>query len=247
MYKLSWFSSETPKPFNATDIKLQSQTATEQSTIIIEKRDEKDEIIDISPIKSIQYTKPLQNISNSTTNSNEGKESKTEETVRIAKAQPPPKSPLIDLKTKLQEQATSLKDLSLAVKKPVASNQAVSKHQQQPTKVLQPVTTQTKQVSQAVKTKSQVNTAPKPTAATTLSANKTQPAQQKQLEAQQSTENNDVENEMLEIDDNRLRGKNVETGLKTFNLKPLKFASNKTVKTVSIHDILTSFQIQIND
>lgn len=37
---------------------ITSKTATEQSTIIVEKRDEKNEIVEISPVKSIVYIKP---------------------------------------------------------------------------------------------------------------------------------------------------------------------------------------------
>jgi hypothetical protein len=36
---------------------MTSQTATQQSTIIVEKRDEKNEIVEISPVKSIVYQK----------------------------------------------------------------------------------------------------------------------------------------------------------------------------------------------
>lgn len=34
-----------------------SRTATEQSTIIVEKRDERDQVVEISPVKSIVYVK----------------------------------------------------------------------------------------------------------------------------------------------------------------------------------------------
>lgn len=34
-----------------------SRTATEQSTIIVEKRDERDQIVEVSPVKSIVYVK----------------------------------------------------------------------------------------------------------------------------------------------------------------------------------------------
>lgn len=49
---------------------LMSKTATEQSTIIVEKRDEKDEIVEISPVKSIVYSKPPV-IFNNSSNSND--------------------------------------------------------------------------------------------------------------------------------------------------------------------------------
>ena len=40
-------------------MKFCSKSATEQSTIIVEKRDEKNEVVDVSPVKSVIYPKPL--------------------------------------------------------------------------------------------------------------------------------------------------------------------------------------------
>lgn len=77
--------SDTPKPFGSednfnkegfeksigfgspNDVKIVSKTATEQSTIIVEKRDERNEIVEISPVKSIVYSKSV-NLNNSNTN-----------------------------------------------------------------------------------------------------------------------------------------------------------------------------------
>ncbi len=76
---------DTPKPFGSEDnfnkigfersigfgspneIKISSKTATEQSTIIVEKRDEKNEIVEISPVKSIIYNK-TSNLNSSNSN-----------------------------------------------------------------------------------------------------------------------------------------------------------------------------------
>jgi hypothetical protein len=44
---------------------MTSQTATQQSTIIIEKRDEKNAVVDISPVKSVVYQKPNTSNTNS--------------------------------------------------------------------------------------------------------------------------------------------------------------------------------------
>ena len=40
-------------------MKFCSKSATEQSTIIVEKRDEKNEVVEVSPVKSVIYPKPL--------------------------------------------------------------------------------------------------------------------------------------------------------------------------------------------
>jgi len=76
--------SDTPKPFGmcnesnlekvgfersigfgSPESKFISKTATESSTIIIEKRDEKDEVVDCSPVKSIVYTKSTSQMNSS--------------------------------------------------------------------------------------------------------------------------------------------------------------------------------------
>jgi len=44
---------------------MTSQTATQQSTIIVEKRDEKNAVVEISPVKSIVYQKPNMSNTNS--------------------------------------------------------------------------------------------------------------------------------------------------------------------------------------
>jgi hypothetical protein len=54
----------------SNDGSLISRAATEPSTIIIEKRDEKGEVVDVSPIKSIVYVKPT---FNGNSNSNDSK------------------------------------------------------------------------------------------------------------------------------------------------------------------------------
>jgi hypothetical protein len=51
--------------FGSPESKFISKTATESSTIIIEKRDEKDEVVDCSPVKSIVYTKSTSQINTS--------------------------------------------------------------------------------------------------------------------------------------------------------------------------------------
>ena len=63
----------------SSDGSIISKTATEQSTIIIEKRDEKDEVVDVSPIKSVIYTKPNNFSTNS--NSNDAKVNATAATL----------------------------------------------------------------------------------------------------------------------------------------------------------------------
>lgn len=70
------FLSDAPKPFGAEsnlekvgfersigfgspESKFCSKSATEQSTIIVEKRDERNEILECSPVKSVVYTKSV--------------------------------------------------------------------------------------------------------------------------------------------------------------------------------------------
>ncbi len=223
------------------DIKLQSQTATEQSTIIVEKRDEKDEIIEVSPIKSIQYTKQAQRASITSVNSNDGSITKQADANDNSKP-PVTKSPVIDLKTKLQEQSTSLKDLSLAVKRPASLTikpQQPQQQQQQVTqqKSAQPSLSQMKPTNQQVKTKTQPNTVPAKTSATSSSVAVSLPkAHQSTSQPKQNEQPNpavSVESDVLDIDNDKTKSKqaNFKTP-KAFILNPLRFESNKTVKTV---------------
>lgn len=46
-----------------------SKTATEKSTIIVEKRDEKDDVLEVSPVKSVVYSKPVTFSTNSSNSS----------------------------------------------------------------------------------------------------------------------------------------------------------------------------------
>ena len=52
--------------FGSPETKFISKSATEKSTIIIEKRDEKDEIVECSPVKSIVYTKSINQMNSNT-------------------------------------------------------------------------------------------------------------------------------------------------------------------------------------
>ena len=53
-----------------SDVSITSKTATEHSKIIVEKRDEKNEIVEISPVKSIVYAKSTSYSLNINQNSN---------------------------------------------------------------------------------------------------------------------------------------------------------------------------------